>query len=392
MEVKPGYKQTEVGVIPEDWDIRPCSELSERITVGIVIRPAQYYVRGGIPAFRSANIREDGINDDELVFISEKSNALLAKSQTRAGDVLTVRTGYPGTSAVVRPSHAGSNCIDILITRPSRALDSDYLAIWVNSAFGKEQVLRNQGGLAQKHFNVGDMRNLIVALPRLREQHAIATALSDAGGLLRGLDRLIAKKRDLKQAAMQKLLTGQIRLPGYAREWEDTTLGAIGECIIGLTYKPENVVPHGLLVLRSSNIQNGCLTFQDNVYVNLNGKSALIDESASGLTFGAFMSIYRTKHWRFVAHAFQSHDIQRQIRDNIGATINQITNKDMRALRLKLPPEDEQVAIALVLSEMDAELSSLQQVLAKVRGLKQGMTQELLTGKTRLVSPEGSHA
>jgi type I restriction enzyme S subunit len=295
-------------------------------------------------------------------------------------------------------------------------LDSDYLAIWVNSAFGKEQVLRNQGGLAQKHFNVGDMRNLIVALPRLREQHAIATALSDAGGLLRGLDRLIAKKRDLKQAAMQKLLTGQIRLPGYAREWEDTTLGAIGECIIGLTYKPENVVPHGLLVLRSSNIQNGCLTFQDNVYVNLKvgdrlvtrpgdilvcvrngsraliGKSALIDESASGLTFGAFMSIYRTKHWRFVAHAFQSHDIQRQIRDNIGATINQITNKDMRALRLKLPPEDEQVAIALVLSEMDAELSSLQQVLAKVRGLKQGMTQELLTGKTRLVSPEGSHA
>jgi type I restriction enzyme S subunit len=171
-----------------------------------------------------------------------------------------------------------------------------------------------------------------------------------------------------------------------------------------------------LLVLRSSNIQNGCLTFQDNVYVNLKvgdrlvtrpgdilvcvrngsraliGKSALIDESASGLTFGAFMSIYRTKHWRFVAHAFQSHDIQRQIRDNIGATINQITNKDMRALRLKLPPEDEQVAIALVLSEMDAELSSLQQVLAKVRGLKQGMTQELLTGKTRLVSPEGSHA
>ena len=213
MEVKPGYKQTEVGVIPEEWEPRPCSELSERIMVGIVICPTQYYVRHGVPAFRSANIREDGINDSDLVFISEASNSLLAKSQTRTGDVLTVRTGYPGTSAVVHPVHAGCNCIDILITRPSKKLDSEFLAIWINSSFGKEQVLRNQGGLAQKHFNVGDMRNLVVALPPLPEQQAIATALSDVDALLAALDRLIAKKRDLKQAAMQQLLTGQTRLP-----------------------------------------------------------------------------------------------------------------------------------------------------------------------------------
>jgi predicted metal-dependent hydrolase len=221
MNLKPGYKQTDVGAIPEEWETRSCSELSDRIMVGVLIRPTQYYVRNGIPAFRSANIREDGINDLDLVFISEKSDALLAKSQTRAGDVLTVRTGYPGTSAVVRPRHAGSNCIDILITRPSASvLDSDYLAIWVNSSFGKEQVLRNQGGNAQKHFNVGDMRNLVVALPPLPEQRAIADVLSDMDALLGGLDRLIAKKRDLKQAAMQQLLTGQTRLPGFHGEWE----------------------------------------------------------------------------------------------------------------------------------------------------------------------------
>jgi type I restriction enzyme S subunit len=165
-----------------------------------------------VPAFRSANIREDGINDLDLVFISEASNALLAKSQTRTGDVLTVRTGYPGTSAVVRAAHAGCNCIDILITRPSRKLNSEWLAIWINSSFGKEQVLRNQGGLAQKHFNVADLRNLVVALPPLPEQRAIAEALSDVDGLLSGLDRLIAKKRDLKQAMMQELLTGRTRL------------------------------------------------------------------------------------------------------------------------------------------------------------------------------------
>jgi type I restriction enzyme, S subunit len=214
-KVAPGYKQTEVGVIPEDWDTKQCAEVSERITVGIVIRPTQYYVRHGVPALRSANIREDGINDLDLVFISEASNAVLAKSQTQPGDVLTVRTGYPGTSAVVHNEHAGCNCIDILITRPANELDSEWLAIWINSPFGKEQVLRNQGGLAQKHFNVGDMRNLVVALPPFPEQRAIAMALSDVDGLLGGLDRLIAKKRDLKQAAMQQLLTGQNRLPGF---------------------------------------------------------------------------------------------------------------------------------------------------------------------------------
>ena len=407
--MKPGYKQTEVGVIPVEWDTPPCSELSKRIMVGIVIRPTQYYVRHGVPAFRSANIREDGISDLDLVFISEQSNALLSKSQTRTGDVLTVRTGYPGTSAVVRPHHAGCNCIDILITRPSSKLNSEWLTIWINSSFGKEQVLRNQGGLAQKHFNVGDMRNLVVALPALPEQLAIAEALTDVDTLLASLDRLITKKRDLKQAAMQQLLTGDTRLPGFKGVWVDTSLGEIGECIIGLTYKPENVDEHGLLVLRSSNVQNGQLTYGDNVHVNIQvadhlytrlgdilicvrngsraliGKCAVIDDTAVGVTFGAFMSVYRTKHWRFIIHAFQAGDIQRQIRDNIGATINQITNKDMKAFRVKLPPEDEQTAIAEVLSDMDAELAALEQRRDKTRALKQGMMQELLTGRTRLV-------
>ena len=115
------------------------------------------------------------------------------------------------------------------------------------------------------------------------------------------------------------------------------------------------------------------------------GKCAVIDESAAGLTFGAFMSVFRTKHWRFILHAFQADNIQRQIRDNIGATINQITNKDMKAFRVKLPPEDEQTAIAEVLSDMDAELAALEQRRDKTRALKQGMMQELLTGKTRLI-------
>lgn len=273
-------------------------------------------------------------------------------------------------------------------------------------------------GRTWKSLMAGSIHNTIympvfkalqIILPPLHEQRAIATALSDVEALLVALEQLVAKKRDLKRAAMQQLLTGQTRLPGFSGEWEETTLGAIGECVIGLTYHPDNVVEHGLLVLRSSNVQGGRLAYENNVYVDLEvndrlmtrpgdilvcvrngsrsliGKSAVIDECAAGTTFGAFMTVYRTTHWRFISHAFQSESIQRQIRDNIGATINQITNKDMKALRVKLPSACEQTAIATVLSDMDAELAALEQRLAKTRSLKQGMMQELLTGRTRLV-------
>ena len=266
-------------------------------------------------------------------------------------------------------------------------------------------------------LNEGILRRVIIPVPKSdSEQELIATALRDVDVLLEGLQRLIAKKRDLKQAAMQQLLTGQTRLPGFSGDWHETTLGEIGECIIGLTYRPENVVEYGLLVLRSSNIQNGRLTFDDTVHVNIDvserlytragdilvcvrngsraliGKCVLIDKASAGLTFGAFMSIYRTKYWRFVVHAFQAGSIQQQIRDNIGATINQITNKDMNGFRIKLPPEGEQLAISTMLNDMDAELAALEQRLAKTGDLKQAMMQELLTGKTRLVTSEAIHA
>jgi type I restriction enzyme S subunit len=410
MGVMPGYKQTDVGVFPEDWETKACSALSDLITVGIVVRPTQYYTKQGVPALRSANIRADGIDDADMVFISEDANALLSKSQVRTGDVLTVRTGYPGTSAVVPASHAGSNCIDILITRPSKAVSSRYLSAWINSSFGKYQVLRNQGGLAQQHFNVGDLRNLIVVLPKKAEQEVIANALSDADALIESTEQLIVKKRYLKQGTMQKLLSGKARLPGFTGEWQQKKLCELGECLIGLTYKPSNVKSDGLLVLRSSNIFQETLRFEDNVFVDMDvpaaiilrkgdilicvrngsrdliGKCALINEEAQGLTFGAFMAVFRTPFYNFVYHQFQSDFIKRQINEHLGATINQITNKSLNSFQILFPmDEEERAAIAVILSDMDVEITTLEAKLGKARELKLGMMQDLLTGRVRLV-------
>jgi type I restriction enzyme, S subunit len=413
MEVKPGYKQTEVGVIPEDWGTSPCSEVSERIMVGIVIRPTQYYVRHGVPAFRSANIREDGINDLNLVFISEASNAVLAKSQTRTGDVLTVRTGYPGTSAVVHSKHAGCNCIDILITRPSGKLDSKWLAIWINSPFGKEQVLRNQGGLAQKHFNVGDLRNLVVALPPFPEQRAIATALSDVDGLLGGLDRLIAKKRDLKQAAMQQLLTGQTRLPGFTCEWEVDTLGEyLAECpqyginaaavpysdrlpvYIRITDITEDgrFMPDKHVSVKSELSGGYYLSEGDLVFARTGasvGKSYLYKPDDGPLVYAGFLIRVRPNPQKllpaFAAAYVTTWIYWRWVRlMSMRSGQPGINGNEYAQLPIPLPPLPEQRAIAEVLSDMDAELVALEQRRDKTLALKQAMMQELLTGRTRL--------
>lgn len=204
------YQETAIGWIPKGWDVKQCADLCSRICVGIVIQPTQYYVEDGVPAFRSANVREDGIDPSNFVYISAESNRLLAKSQVKAGDIVSVRTGYPGTSAVIPPEFQGANCIDILISTPNEKVRSEYLCDWINSPFGKEQVLRQQGGMAQQHFNVGEMRELLVALPDLNEQERIRGKIKSVSGKLAIEKALAEKLRAQKSGLMHDLLTGKV--------------------------------------------------------------------------------------------------------------------------------------------------------------------------------------
>jgi type I restriction enzyme, S subunit len=385
MEVKTGDKQAKARWAPEAWDA---------VTLGTLVSlkrghdlPARARREGNVPVMSAAG--QSGFHDTA---IARGPGVVLGRSGASFGRAHYCEQDFwPHNTALYVTDFRGND------------------PRFVFHLLSIVDFSRHNSGGAQQSLNRNFIALIPLRLPRPSEQRAIAAALGDADALLAGLDRLIAKKRDLVQAGMQQLLTGQTRLPGFSGAWEETNLGTIGECIIGLTYRPEDVVEHGLLVLRASNIQDGRLAYDDNVHVSIRvpdhlvtragdilvcvrngsraliGKCAVIDDAAAGLTFGAFMSVYRTRYWRFIAHAFQTHGIQRQIRDNIGATINQITNKDMRALRVKLPPEDEQSVIAAVLADMGAELLALEQRREKTRALKQAMMQELLTGKTRLV-------
>jgi type I restriction enzyme S subunit len=204
------FKPSPLGMIPEEWEVKTVDELCHDVCVGIVIKPTQYYVNNGVPALRSANVQPNFINSDNLVYISEKSNRILSKSMLREGDVVSVRTGYPGTSAVVTKEFNGVNCIDLIISKPKPEILPKYLSTWVNSAFGKNQVLKSQGGLAQQHFNVGQMKKLIICKPDVKEQERILKVLDTQDLIISNQESRLKKLVQIKTGLMQDLLSGRV--------------------------------------------------------------------------------------------------------------------------------------------------------------------------------------
>jgi hypothetical protein len=156
-------------------NMRPLPELVDELTVGVVIRPTQYYTDdpAGIPALRGLNVYPGGFDLSHLVRFRPESAAELGRSTLRAGDVVVVRTGRPGDAAVVTEDVAGFNCIDLIITRPSARLSPEFLALYLNSRYGRAQIARRAAGTAQQHFNIGALEKLQLPNLALDEQLSI---------------------------------------------------------------------------------------------------------------------------------------------------------------------------------------------------------------------------
>jgi type I restriction enzyme S subunit len=207
------FQDSPIGSIPKAWAIKACDSLCHQIVVGIVVKPAQYYVKSGVPVLRSANVRENYIHLEELVYISPDSNRLLSKSMLRAGDLVTVRTGYPGTTNVIPELLDGSNCVDLIISRPKGAINPHFLSRWVNSPFGKDQILKVQGGLAQQHFNVGEMKQLLVTQPSMDEQVSIVSMMQQVDAFIEAEENMLFKLTLTKSGLTSDLLTGRVCVP-----------------------------------------------------------------------------------------------------------------------------------------------------------------------------------
>ena len=208
-------KQTEIGPMPESWELIRCEDACETTSVGIVVKPTQYYVPTGVPALRSQNVRVDRMQMEPMVYISEEANdGPVAKSKLRTGDVLIVRTGANlGMSCVLPAELDGCNCIDLLFIRtiPER-LNGSFLSRFINSVEAKKQVGAGKTGMAQPHFNVGTVKRIFVPLPPLEEQEVIVSCLEKID---QKHDLAADKKRalqDLFRTLLHELMTAKTRV------------------------------------------------------------------------------------------------------------------------------------------------------------------------------------
>lgn len=421
-QVKPAYERSEVGVIPRDWKAARIGELSDRVTVGFVGSMSHLFEKDGIPLLRGQNILPNSLDLTDTKFISTYTHSLWKKSALSPGDVVVVRVGYPGTSCVIPPDLREANAASLVVITPrKKILDSHYLAYVLNSEFGKKQIVSNLVGGAQQVINTKAAADFSLPIPSFEEQQAIAEIFSDTDDLLAKINQLIAKKRDIKQAAMQQLLTGKTRLPGFFGQWEVKRLGDVGDCLRGVTYKGDvDLSAHDTAytkrLLRSNNVQDSTVIINDLQFVNAgrvsehqllrkrdilicmaNGSKALVGkagffdiEDSHEYTFGAFMGCFRTKieesNPAFVFYLFQTSRYKDYINNLLaGSSINNLNPGSIESLEFKIPKMEEQTAIASVLLDIDSELQCLEARCEKIRALKKGMMHELLTGRVRLI-------
>ncbi len=421
MELKPGYKQTDIGIIPEDWEVDTVlSTTPLNRKNGIVDGPfgsnlkTIHYKKSGIPIITSGYVTDGVFLATDYLYVDAEKFDQEKRSAVRAGDIVMAKIGARcGASAILPDWHEtgilSGNALKITVDNTRHSTYYIWQVLWNLYSNGNIEPLRTVG--AQPAISMANLKKYKIPLPPLPEQHVIATALSDVDALITALDRLIAKKRDIKQAAMQELLTGKRRLPGFSGEWKTVRLGEITE--IDVDNLNSNTSPeYTFRYIALEDVDQGVLTgYSELVFrfapsrarrkvrrndilvstVRPNLKShLLIRDDTPDLVCSTGFSVLRCKPSLAVPdyvyfHLFGAH-IGRQIETLLtGSNYPAINGSDVRALQIPLPPLSEQRAIAEVLSDMDAEIAALERKRDKTRLLKQGMMQELLTGRIRLV-------
>lgn len=414
MELKSGFRQTEIGIIPDDWVVKELGEIAE-FTNG---KPNEQNV---VVNGRYLLVTLDSINIRGELKTSHKQTNLLDDS-LRAGDIVTVLSDIAhgnllGLCGVIPLDHKYVLNQRMGRLRVHSGYDPGFIRLIVNRNQNHFK-MRGQG-TSQRHIYRRDFDCLKIGIPNsVAEQKAIAEALSDVDALIDSLEALLTKKRNIKTGAMQELLTGRTRLSGFSDDWKEVRLGDIGYIFGGLTGKSSedfgtgnanyitfmNVISN--VVSKESGVEKvsvGAGEHQSAVLpgdVLFNGSSetpeevgfgSVVPEALAGTYLNSFCFGFRpdedsdldSKFFAYLTRSSLGRGIIRPMAQ--GSTRYNLAKTNLLNGHFPRPPINEQKAIASVLSDMDDEIEALEKRLAKTRDLKQGMAQELLTGRTRLV-------
>ena len=281
--------------------------------------------------------------------------------------------------------------------------DSQFLFQFLHTEKFVANVMLRCTGTSYPAINSSDLSSIEISYPQLPEQQKIASFLSAVDEKTQQLSRKKELLEQYKKGVMQQLFSGKLRFKDengkdYA-DWEEKKLGDVGSIVSGLTYSPDDINEDGILVLRSSNVQNRRLSFQDNVYVktsafnpvklndilicvrngskHLIGKNTIIDKETAGVAFGAFMSVYRSNYNLYIFHYFDTDEYKNEVHKNLGATINSINGSDLKKFKIPFPSIEEQQKIANFLSSIDTKIESTSQQINQMQSFKKGLLQQM---------------
>ena len=404
-----GYKQTDVGVIPEDWEVKSIGQVCKLIN-GRGFKPFEWK-KEGLPIIRIQNLNG---SDDFNYFQGTYDK----KIEVENNQLLFAWSGSRGTSF---GSHIWRGSLGLLnyhtwkmVVKENEVSQSFFLnALKQLTKFIEDKA---HGASALVHTQKWEMEGFLFPLPpTLTEQTAIATALSDVDALLNQLDKLIAKKGDIKHATMQQLLTGKKRLAGFSGEWEVKKLGDVCWYQEGPGLRQWQFTKRGMKVINVTNLENGILNLDrtdrhisiieftkmyqhfavdaDDIVMassgNSYGKVAIVRKqdlplvmNTSVIRFKPLKNLSYQFLWIFLNSDFFKEQIDLMI---TGGAQPNFGPFHLNKIELCIPSIEEQTAIATLLTDMDTEITQLQQRRHKTHALKQGMMQQLLTGKIRLI-------
>ena len=429
-KLKPVYKQTEVGVIPEEWEVSFIGDKASKVGSGITPTGGEkIYKPEGRPFLRSQNVGWGQLFLGDIAFIDEATHDTFKSTEIEVRDVFLNITGASiGRSAVAddRVKSGNVNQHVCIIRTIKSQLDPYLLNYFLLSKGGQRQIDSFQAGGNRQGLNFGQIRSIQIPVPTISEQQTIVAALSDVDVLLAKLDQLIAKKRDLKLATMQQLLTGQTRLSGFCQigscfkqtevgcipaEWEIKTVKEITLDHKQGYYTKDKYIENGVRLVRITDLMNPRIDYLTmpmlrisksdlDLYKIRNGDFLFARSGAIGrfgivyedieAVFGSYIIRFTFDSEKlnneYFGFLYQTEIIWKQlIAITQGSSNININAANIKNLKIPLPHLEEQTAIATILSDMDAEIAALEARRDKTRDIKLGMMQELLTGRIRLV-------
>lgn len=421
MEVKNGFKNTEVGVIPVNWKSIIIGNISIKVGSGITPTGGEkVYKKEGHPFIRSQNVGWGEMLLSNVAFIDDEIHNSFNSSEIQENDILLNITGASiGRSAVAGKNLIGGNVnqhVCIIRVEKTKIIPS-FLKEIILSNLGQGQINSFQAGGNRQGLNFNQIKSIKIPLPPLSEQQAITGVLSDTDNLIQSLEKQIAKKRLIKQGVMQKLFTPK-------KGWEEKRLGDIFEIVGGFSATREQLSDDGYCYLHYGDIHGSNRTFIDcdsdyskipKLRININkiskksllknGDVVFVDASEDEEGTSRHVVIRNSKNIPFISglHTIvarskdESLDIKykgycfhcKYVKDqfkfySVGTKVSGVSKTSIKNIIVYIPQLDEQISIANNIESIDYKIETLEKKLTKYKLLKQGLMQNLLTGKIRL--------